>query len=79
MKVYIGNERDFRNAFPNLLQRHCSVVVRNSETDNLATGANHLLDLGNRRVNVSRISLGHRLNNDRRATANLEVSNLNWF
>src|SRR5687768_14864859 len=73
----IGDERYVRYSLANLLQRHCRIIVRDRKSDNLTTSAHHLLDLRDCGANVGSVSLGHRLDRDRRATTNLNVLNLN--
>jgi hypothetical protein len=78
VKVYVGNERNFRHALANFFQRQCRVVVRHSQTHNFAAGVDHLLDLFDGLIDVGRIGLGHRLNDHRRAATDLHVFDLNW-
>ena len=51
---------------------------RGRRADNLATGANHLLDLRDGRADVGRVGLRHRLDRHGRTTTDLDVLNLNW-
>src|SRR5580765_7830229 len=73
----VGDERHF-GAFPDLFHRGRGVIVRHGDTYDLAASFDHLLDLADGAVDVSRVRLGHRLNNHRRTTADLNVPNFYW-
>jgi hypothetical protein len=74
----IGNERHIRS-FVDLLHRSGRIIVGHGDTNDLAPGLDHFLDLTNRRIDISRVSLCHRLDDDRRTTADLYVTDLNRF
>ena len=77
MEMNVGDERHIGHALANLFQRDRRIVVGHGQADDLAAGADHLLDLRDGRVDVGRVGLGHRLNDDRRAAADLHMFNLN--
>src|SRR5215213_10189162 len=78
MEVDVGDDRNLRHSLPDLFQCHCSVVIWNGKPDDLATRADHLLDLRNGSAHVRSVSLGHRLNRNGSATTDLNMLNLNW-
>ena len=78
MEMNVGDERDIGYTFPDLFQCDCGVIVRHSETHDLASGARHLSNLRHRGADVSGIGLRHRLHHDRRAAADLDVFNFNY-
>src|SRR4051812_11900442 len=55
------------------------MVAAGCEAHDLATGSNHLLNLLDGLIDVRGVRLRHRLNDDRRAAADLHVLDLNWF
>ena len=77
MEMNIGNQGYLGHALANLFQRYCCVVVGHSQAHDFATGADHLFDLRYGGADVGRVRLGHRLDRNRRAAANLHVLNLN--
>src|SRR6266516_210293 len=77
MEMYIGDQRNLGHALANLFQRYCCVIVGHSQAHDFATGADHLLDLRYGCADVGRIRLRHRLDRDRRATADLYMLDLN--
>ena len=50
------------------------VVIGHGNTDDLAAGRDHLVDLADRGVNIGRVGFGHRLDDDRRTAANLNIA-----
>src|ERR1051325_6868110 len=78
MEMNVGDERNVGHSLADLFQRDRRIVVGNCKPDNLTTGSHHLFDLGHSGVYVRGVSLSHRLNHHRSATADLNVLNLNW-
>src|SRR6266446_4845849 len=79
MEVNVGDDWNFGHALANFFERNRRVVVGYSEPHDLATGGDHLFDLRDRRCHVSRVSLGHRLDDAGRAAADLDVLDLYCF
>ena len=59
VKVDVGNDRNIRHALPNFFQRYRSIVIGDGEPDNLAPGADHILDLCHGGADIRCIGLGH--------------------
>ena len=62
-------------AFADLVHRRRRVVIRHGDTNDLAAGLDHLIDLPDSAVDIGRVGLGHRLNDDRRTAADRNVPN----
>jgi len=71
IEVNVGDQRH-RHRRLDLRQRSGRGFVRNSDTNDLAAGGFQLLNLLHRRLHVSRIGGTHRLDRNRRITADLD-------
>ena len=72
------NIRDYRHvgAFADLIHCGRGIIIRHGDSDDLAPSLDHLIDLSQRSVNIGRVSLGHRLHDDRRSATDLYIAYL---
>jgi hypothetical protein len=68
VEVNVGDDRD-RRPLDDLLQGHGVFVARHGAAHQVRAGVGDLLNLLHRRLEVRRLGLGHRLHDNRRATA----------
>ena len=79
MEMNVGDDRNFRNALADLLKGNGGVVIGHREPHDFAAGGDHFFNLRYGRADIGGVGLGHRLNDNRRAAADLDVSNLYCF
>ncbi len=75
VEVDVGDHRD-RRLRDDGLERLGVFVARHRHADDVGAGLGDTMDLGHRRRKVGGLGLGHRLHRDRRAAADLHVSDL---
>ena len=73
--MYVRNERDMDALF-DLFDRRRGRLVEHGDTDDLTARVFEAQDLPDRRVDVARVRIAHRLHGYRRAAADLYVSDL---
>src|SRR5438128_5216713 len=79
MKVDVGNDGNIGDALTNLFESEGGIVVRHRKANNLASSTDHLFDLRNGLAGVGSVCLGHRLDSNRRAAADLNMFDLYCF
>ena len=77
VKMNVGDDRHF-GPFADLVHRGRRIVIGHGDADDLTPRLDHLLDLSDRAVDIGRVGLCHRLHDDRRTAADLDVANFNW-